>query len=106
MRFGSVNENLSGLCIALAHYNLHPFLSFTALLQFLHFRLPIVFRVEAQQFPSLLDADQTLPRILGHGSIVDVWEDLLDKLSSRGGECDVGICDIEHMSSLEVTLRR
>jgi len=86
------------------HHNRHTFLSFTVLLQLLHFRLPIVLRVKAQQFPSLLDADQTLPRILGLGSIVDVWEDLLDELSSGGGECDVGICDIEHMSSLEVAL--
>jgi hypothetical protein len=85
------------------HINLHTRLSLSVLLQLLHFRLPIEFRIKAQHFPSLLDANQTLPRILGFGGVIDVWEDLLDELSGRGGECDIGVCDVEYVSPLEVT---
>jgi hypothetical protein len=86
------------------HINLHTQLSLSVLLQLLHLRLPIEFRIKAQHFPSLLDANQTLPRILGLGGIIDIREDLLHELRGRGGECDIGVCDIEYVSTLEVTL--
>jgi hypothetical protein len=86
------------------HINLHTHLSLSVLLQLLHFRLPIEFRIKAQHFPSLLDANQTLPRILRFGGIIDIREDLLHELGSWGGECDIGVCDVEYVSPLEITL--
>lgn len=53
-------------------------LSFTRLLELLYLRLPIVLWVETQYLSGLLDTDQSLPRILGLGIIVDTGEDLLD----------------------------
>jgi hypothetical protein len=86
------------------HINLHTRLSLSVLLQLLHLRLPIEFRIKAQHLPSLLDTDQPLPWILRLGCVIDIREDLLDELGSWGGKCDIGVCDIEYVSTLEVTL--
>jgi hypothetical protein len=85
------------------HIDLHTQLSLSVLLQLLHLRLPIELGIKAQHLPGLLDTNQTLPRILGLGGIIDIREDLLDEFRGRGGECDIGVCDIEYVSSLEVT---
>jgi hypothetical protein len=86
------------------HVYLHTHLSLSVLLQLLHLRLPIEFRIKAQHLPGLLDTDQTLPRVLGLGGVIDIREDLLDEFSSWGGECDIGVCDVEYVSPLEFTL--
>ena len=86
------------------HTVLHTQLGLSILLQLLHLRLPIELGIKAQHLPSLLDADETLPRVLGLGCVFDVREDLLDEFSSWGGECDIGICDVEYVCTLEVTL--
>jgi hypothetical protein len=86
------------------HLYLHTHLGLSILLQLLNLRLPIEFRIKAQHLPSLLDANQTLPRILGLGGVIDIGEDLLHELGSWGGECDIGVCDVEYVSPLEITL--
>ena len=86
------------------HTDLGTPLGLSILLQFLNLRLPVELGIKAQHLPSLLDTNQTLPRILRLWSVIDVWEDLLDELSGRGGECDIGICDVEYVSPLEVAL--
>jgi len=84
------------------HNEIHTQLSLSILLQLLHLRLPIKLGIKAQHLPSFLDTDQTLPRILGLGGVIDVREDLLDQFSSWGCECNVGVCDVEYVSPLEV----
>jgi hypothetical protein len=86
------------------HVDQRTQLNLSIFLELLHLGLPIELRIKAQHLPSLLDTDQTLPRIVGLGGIIDIREDLLDEFSSWGGECDIGVCDVEYMSSLEVTL--
>jgi hypothetical protein len=86
------------------HLYLHTQLSLSILLQLLNLRLPIEFRIKAQHLPSLLDTDQPLPWILRLGCVIDIGEDLLDEVRGRGGKCDIGICDVEYVGTLEVTL--
>jgi hypothetical protein len=86
------------------HVDQYTQLNLSIFLELFHLRLPIELRIKAQHLPSLLDADQTLPRILGLGGIIDVREDLLDEFSSWCRECDIGVCDVEYMSPFEVTL--
>jgi hypothetical protein len=86
------------------HINLHTRLSLSVLLQLLHLRLPIELRIKAQHLPGLLDTNQTLPGILRLGCVIDIGEDLLDEFRGRGGKCDIGVCDVKYVRTLEVTL--
>jgi hypothetical protein len=74
-------------------------LSLSSLLQFLDPGLPIKLGIKAQQLPSFLDTNQSFPWVLCLGVIFDIGEILLDELGCCGGECDIGICDIEDVGS-------
>lgn len=96
-------QDPSDLSYLLLH-RLSQALRLASLLKLLNFRLPVVLGVKAEHLPRLLDTNQSLPWVISLGVVFDTGEDLLDKLGCRGGECNVGIGDVEDMSPLQLAL--